>query len=56
MLVGPDSVDRGEGKAEEPVITDVSLELGADFCGELDGLASEGGCTDGYGVRVDNSA
>lgn len=56
MLDGADSVDTGEGKAEEPVIANVSLELGTNFCGELDGLAGGGGCANRYGVREDNAA
>ena len=56
LLGGLDSVDGGEGQAEEAVVTGVLLELGADFFGEFDGLAGEGGGADSYGVGVDIAA
>ena len=56
MLLGLDGIDRGEAKAEETVVTDVLLELGAHLLGELNGLVGERGLANGDGVGVDIAA
>ena len=51
-----DGVELVKGQAEQTVVVDILLELGAHPLGELHRLAGEGGLSDGDGVGVDDTA